>query len=199
MADLNGDGYQDIVGFGDEWVHRVLGGPGGFEPMRAMFRALVVDSGAPLTLAWNDNGDNEDGFAIYLSKSVLFPLLLQLRHQRDKARIFSEPLQVWIALEQWITREAVVRRRLEPLDRRLSFLHHGISASDVISGMVKVAEALSLFYGAPDLVLSLIFSTVQRCDQGLDAHKQPYVCIPRIIFQKLINYGPRFVSSSEMQ
>jgi hypothetical protein len=130
VADLNGDGYLDIVGFGDEWVYRALGGPGGFEPMRAMFRALVVNSGFPwngyehvvpnwyprlvgdvngdgmqdlvafdygaikvarssnlppppipaapfnvritaktdttLTVAWNDNSVNEDGFVIHL-------------------------------------------------------------------------------------------------------------------------------------
>ncbi len=49
VADLNGDGYQDIVGFGNEWVYRALGGPGGFGPMRGVLRALVVDQGHP----WN--------------------------------------------------------------------------------------------------------------------------------------------------
>jgi hypothetical protein len=43
VTDLNGDGYQDIVGFGDESVYRALGGPTGFGSMRGVLRDLVAD------------------------------------------------------------------------------------------------------------------------------------------------------------
>ncbi|MCW5848816.1 MAG: VCBS repeat-containing protein, partial [Anaerolineae bacterium] len=51
VADLNGDGYPDLVGFGNDSVYRSLGGPAGFAPMRAMLRALVVNQGFP----WNSS------------------------------------------------------------------------------------------------------------------------------------------------
>src|SRR5262245_24226034 len=108
-------------------------------------------------------------------------------------------IQIRIILKQWITGKTAIRRHLKPPGSFLSLFHHRISASDVISGMVKVAEALSPFRRASDLVFSLILAAVQGCDQGLDARKQSYVCIPRIIFQELFDYGRRFVSSSKMQ
>ena len=41
VADLNGDGYPDIVGYGEEAVYRALGGPGSFGPITAVLRSLV--------------------------------------------------------------------------------------------------------------------------------------------------------------
>jgi len=49
VADLNGDGYQDIVGFGDTSVSRALGGPNGFGAVSDNLHALVVNQGYP----WN--------------------------------------------------------------------------------------------------------------------------------------------------
>lgn len=43
VADLNGDGYQDIVGYGQEAIIRALGRSYGFEAPRPVLRALVVE------------------------------------------------------------------------------------------------------------------------------------------------------------
>ena len=40
MADLNSDGYQDIVGLGPDMVYRALGGPNGLSSARGMLRDL---------------------------------------------------------------------------------------------------------------------------------------------------------------
>ena len=53
VADLNGDGYQDIVGFGEDLIYRSLGGPGGFTAMRGVLRDLVAGIGFP----WNSAPD----------------------------------------------------------------------------------------------------------------------------------------------
>lgn len=45
VADLNGDGYPELVGIGDEAVIRSLGGPNGFTSPRAILRALALGSG----------------------------------------------------------------------------------------------------------------------------------------------------------
>ncbi|MDD5323450.1 MAG: FG-GAP-like repeat-containing protein [Methylococcales bacterium] len=43
VADLNGDGYQDIVGYGQDSIYRALGGPDGFGGVRGVLRDLVAD------------------------------------------------------------------------------------------------------------------------------------------------------------
>lgn len=47
VVDLNGDGYLDIVGYGDEAIYRSLGGPAGFSPVRMMLRDLTPQYGFP--------------------------------------------------------------------------------------------------------------------------------------------------------
>ncbi len=42
VADLNGDGFKDIVGYGQESVYRALGGPNGFASARGVLRELVA-------------------------------------------------------------------------------------------------------------------------------------------------------------
>jgi hypothetical protein len=51
VADLNADGYQDIVGFGEDLIYRALGGPGGFTDMRGLLHDLVAGIGFPWTSA----------------------------------------------------------------------------------------------------------------------------------------------------
>jgi hypothetical protein len=53
VADLNGDGYQDLVGFGDDLIYRSLGGPNGFANLRGVLRDLVAKLGFP----WNTTPD----------------------------------------------------------------------------------------------------------------------------------------------
>jgi hypothetical protein len=43
IADLNGDGYKDIVGYGQKSVYRALGTATGFDPMRGVLRDLVAE------------------------------------------------------------------------------------------------------------------------------------------------------------
>ena len=58
VADLNGDGYPDIVGFGEESIYRSLGGPNGFGAVRGVLRELVVERGSP----WNNEPNTLSGY-----------------------------------------------------------------------------------------------------------------------------------------
>lgn len=50
VADLNNDGYLDIVGYGQDSIFRALGGPNGFQGARGVLRTLVA-SDDPFSLS----------------------------------------------------------------------------------------------------------------------------------------------------
>jgi hypothetical protein len=69
VTDLNGDGYQDIVGFKTELVYRSLGGPSGFAGVQGVLRGLVAE----VSSAW---------FWSLSSLDLHFPDRVQRTHPR---------------------------------------------------------------------------------------------------------------------
>ena len=86
---------------------------------------------------------------------IALPLLLQLRQEGDESLIFPQTIQVGIALEQWITGKAIVGGDLQPFNCRLRFVEQRISRSDVISGVMKMAETFPDLDGALDRLFRL--------------------------------------------
>jgi hypothetical protein len=78
-------------------------------------------------------------------------LLLQLRHQGEKARVVSEVVQIRLLRKHRVTRKAVVGCRLQPLEGWRRLLQDCIRAGNVIRRVMKVTEALAFFNRAPDL------------------------------------------------
>ncbi len=76
VADLNADGYLDIVGYGEKAVYRALGGPGGFVGNRMILRTLTAKYSAlppALTprLLGNVNNDGMQDLVVFTQDLIM--------------------------------------------------------------------------------------------------------------------------------
>ena len=99
-------------------------------------------------------------------RSVVLPLLFQLRYQGNEAWVLSEVIQIRIIFKHGITRKAVVCRRLEPVKCRFSLFHQRVSAGNIIGSVMKVTESLPFFYCFSDLPSALVLSPMEAANSA---------------------------------
>src|SRR6266853_5849542 len=63
---------------------------------------------------------------------VMLPLLLQIRHERNKPWILSQVVQVSVTLEKWIAREAFIGGYLQPFECWVWAIHERVCRCDAI-------------------------------------------------------------------
>ena len=69
----------------------------------------------------------------------MLPLLLLRRHERNKAHVLSQVVQVSVTLKKRLTGEALIGGYLQALHRFLWPIYQRVSGSDVIGRVMKVS------------------------------------------------------------
>src|SRR5580704_15661989 len=84
----------------------------------------------------------------------MLPLLLLLRHECDKLRVFSQVIQLGVLVKQRIIWKALIGGHSQPFHRLLWFLHKSVSGGDVVRRVMEVSVAAANGQCSLDRLLS---------------------------------------------
>src|SRR5450631_1546808 len=118
----------------------------------------------------------------------MLPLLLLLRHKCNKARVLSQVIQLGVALEKWIIREALIGGDLQPFYRLLWFIHKSVGGSNVVRRVMKVSVTTSDPDSALDRGFRLsILASLSQHHSFHAGHHPTLIFILRIVFEVSVN------------
>jgi hypothetical protein len=117
----------------------------------------------------------------------MLPLLLQIRHERNKPWILSQVVQVSVTLEKWIAREAFIGGYLQPFECWVWAIHKRVCRCDALRRVMKVSVTSTDLDGALDRVFGFAFLASLGQHHGFHAGNQPALII-RIALEELLNY-----------
>src|SRR2546427_6905037 len=86
-------------------------------------------------------------------RAVALPPGLQVLQENDEVRVAPDAIEIWISREVGIAGPAAVGGLSQPVNRTGRLAEQGIYRGDVVSGVMKMDEALALHHGVPDVLL----------------------------------------------
>src|ERR1700730_712732 len=117
---------------------------------------------------------------------VALPLLLHIRHKRNKLRILSQVVQVSVTLKKRIAREALIGGYLQPFESWIRPVHKRVCRRDAVRRVMKVSVASTDLDGALDRVFGFAFLARLGQHHGFHAGNQPALIV-WIALEELLN------------
>ncbi len=124
--------------------------------------------------------------------------MFQLLHEFDERCILSKVIQIVVGGEKRIAGETIVRRGCEPFCSLFRLMAESEGGGNVISGVVKVAEALALFNSQLDLRMHFSFIARRGRQHCLNAVEEA-AAVLRIVGQQFRNFCRRFIFFPEIK